>query len=140
LVVRCGSAVDSITRLEEEYNLLLKRFPKAQYHADGRWFLVPDYPLPEGWGLDTITLVFQLPDGYPQTLPYGFYVPSGLRFRGNLPGNFTDLAGAVPPVGTGSWGFFSGNPETWAPSTTVSEGSNVVAWIHAIGERLKEGV
>lgn len=140
LAARYGSAVDSLTaRLEEEFRLLLKRYPEAQYHAEGRWFLIPHYPLPEVWSREKITLVFQLPDGYPHNPPYGFYVPSGLRFGGNTPGNFTDPAAGVPPIGSGPWAFFSGNPETWAPATSVAEGSNILTWVIAIGERFKEG-
>lgn len=126
-------------RLEEEYRLLLNRYPSAQHRAEGRWFLVPDYVLPEGWNRDQTDLAFQLPDGYPQTPPYGFYVPSGLRFRGTMPGNFTDPAAASPPLGSGPWAFFSGNPDIWAPAVAIEEGSNVVTWVTAIGVRLKEG-
>jgi hypothetical protein len=126
-------------RLEEEYRLLLQRCPEAQYQSEGRWFLVPDFALPEGWSQRKITLVFQLPEAYPTSPPYGFYVPSGLRFNGNLPGNFTDPAAAAPPIGTGPWAFFSGNPDTWTPSASAAEGANVVIWLTAIGERFKEG-
>lgn len=130
---------DLTERLEEEYRLLLQRYPSAEFQEAGRWFLVHDYPLPDGWNRDKIDLAFQLPDGYPQTVPYGFYVPSGLRFGEALPGNFTDPTPACPSIGSGVWAFFSGNPDAWSPAVEASEGSNVVTWVTAIGERLREG-
>ncbi len=110
------------------------------YLESGYWVRIPRFRLPDGWGKDECPLVFQFPQTeYPQIPFYGFYVPSGLRFRNGLPKNFTDPAGANPPF-SGVWAFFSGNPEPWSPLPELESGSNVLSWLHSIYARFLEGV
>jgi len=127
-------------RIKAEVELLVARIPGHEFREDGLWVLIPPVDLREGWSEAAVPVVFQFPpSGYPQTPFYGFYVPSGLRFNGELPTNFTDPAPAQPPFPGRIWAFLSGNPEPWSPAVEVQAGSNVITWIGSIRQRFREG-
>jgi hypothetical protein len=128
-------------RIDQEVALLRTRFPDAEYRQEGGWVRIPAFNLPQGWGKEEVELIFKFPDsGYPQNPFYGFYLPSSLQFNGQQPqGNYTHVAPAQPPFKGESRAFFSGNPEPWTPAIVIGDGSNILSWIHGIGERLREG-
>lgn len=126
--------------MSEEVALMRTRFPDLEYVEAGHWVRIPVFRLPDGWGRNEIPLVFQFPaSNFPQAPFYGFYVPSGLRFRTTVPKNFTDPAAAAPPFAR-AWAFFSGNPDPWNPSLQIEKGSNGLTWLHSIYARFQEGV
>lgn len=126
-------------RLNEEIALLKGRFADLEVHADG-WIYLPVYPCPIEWGRDNIPIAFQVAASHPAIPPYAFYVPSGLRFNGRVPGNFQDTAPTQPPF-PGRWGVFSWAPEpgAWRPASTVTGGSNLYNWAVGFSERLRQG-
>lgn len=126
-------------RIEQELALIRQRFPDAEYREEGRWVRVSSYPLPEGWNRETTDVAFQIGEGHPATPPYGMYVPSGMRFQGDVPDNYNEPVSNLPPFG-GEWGFFSwSHDETWRPDADVRKGANLLHWIRSFKERFEEG-
>lgn len=123
-------------RLECEFALLRRQHADAE--RSGRWFLVPEYPLPAGWSPSVIDTAFFVRDGYPGTSPYGIYVPTGLRFNELLPDNFRDAAPNKPPF-SGEWGIFSWEAEQWFPTADVVSGHNLLTWVRGFRRRFLEG-
>jgi hypothetical protein len=127
-------------RILREVELMRNRYPDLHYEASGYWIRLPSFKLPTGWGSEDIALAFQFPAaGYPQNPFYGFYAPSGIRYRNEKPLNFTDPAPGRPPF-PGAWAFFSGNPDPWSPASEIACGSNALSWLHSIYERFTQGV
>ena len=127
-------------RISKEIELLRTHFPNLDYVEAGMWIRIPKIKLPDGWGLTEIPIAFQFPpNGYPQSPFYGFYVPTGLRFNGTMPTNFTDPAPGQPPFGGTTWAFFSGNPELWSPQIEIEQGTNAYTWVQSIADRFREG-
>jgi hypothetical protein len=126
-------------RIQAELTLLRQDYPDVEYQPEGHWVLVPSYPLPEGWNRTVTDIVFLIPDGYPGTPPYGFYVHSGLLFGSKLPGSYSDTAPEQPPFG-GPWGFFSWHASNgWFPSADIPRGNNLLQWANGFSERFAEG-
>jgi hypothetical protein len=127
-------------RIEKELELLLKHFPKLEYIKEGNWFRIPSYSMPPGWSLAVSDVVFQVLVGYPGTPPYGFYVPAGLTFNGQRPGNYTEPSATKPPF-EGTWGVFSWAPADghWRATGDLSTGGNLLNWVLGFTNRLKEG-
>ena len=126
-------------RIEQELALIRQRFPDVEYREEGRWVRVSSYPLPEGWNREATDVAFQIGEGHPGTPPYGMYVPSGIRFQGGVPGDYTEPASNHPPFG-GEWGFFSwSHDETWRPTVDIREGANLLHWVRGFKGRFEEG-
>ena len=127
-------------RIEKELELLRRHFPNLEYRDDGQWARISGYPLPSGWSLQASDVVFQIPTAFPGTPPYGFYVPAGLRFNGQVPGSYTEPASTQPPFG-GAWGFFSWHVPNWRPTATPDpvRGYSLVSWSKGFSSRFEEG-
>ena len=127
-------------RIQAELALIRQRFPGVEHLDAGCWFLVPAYPLPEGWNRSDTDVAFQVPPGYPGQPPYGFYAPAGILFQGNSPNNYTEPVENQPPFG-GAWGQFSWAPAKghWKPAADVRQGSNLLNWVAGFGERFRDG-
>ena len=127
-------------RIEKELELLRQQFPKLEYRDDGQWVRLPAYALPSGWSLQAPDVVFQIPAAFPGTPPYGFYVPAGLRFNGQIPGNYTEPAATQPPF-HGSWGLFSWHVPNWRPTATPDpvRGYSLLSWAKGFASRFEEG-
>jgi hypothetical protein len=128
-------------RIEQELALLRSRFRDVEYVADGHWVRVKEYRVQHaGWTPGITDVVFQIPVGYPGTQPYGIYVPSGMRYLGNLPTNHRELADNQPPFG-GSWGIFSWAPGDgqWRPTTNLVMGTNLLNFVLGFNDRFSEG-
>lgn len=127
-------------RIDAELSLIRTRYPDVDYAEAGDWVRVPSYALPEGWNRSATDVAFQIPTGYPGVPPYGIYVPSGLRFQGARPDNYTEPASAQLPY-AGNWAMFSWQPADgeWRATTDLRNGSNLMNWIIGFGVRFKEG-
>jgi hypothetical protein len=128
-------------RIDQEVGLLKTRFPDLEFRPDGQWVRIPRYSLPSGWNLSTTQLAFPIPIEYPSGPPYGIYVPTGIRFGGQLPGNYSDQAPAQPPFG-GAWGIFSWTTQdgAWHVTADITKGSNLLNWVIGFQRRFEEGV
>lgn len=131
-------------RIEQELELLRRYYPKIEHreHAGDDWFRIPRYPFPSGWriGETEITespVAFKIGAGYPTAEPYGFAAPAGINCNGQSPKN---PGSAVDFPFEGSWQHFSWAPDgSWAPTSDVLKGSNLLAWVRSFAQRLKEG-
>ncbi len=123
-------------RLASEFNHLKGHFTNAKQKES--WFLIPNYPLPEGWSLQHADMAFRVISSYPGTPPYGFFVPAGLRFKDTLPCNYQEAIKDVPPF-EGAWGMFSWTPEDWRSSDDVAAGYNLLNFALSFAVRLREG-
>ena len=133
---RGDNAVTS--RIEEELALLRTYFPHVDYNEQGQWIRIRDYVLPPGWNRSVTDIVLQIPPAYPSGHPYGFYTPSGIRFRDAEPGSYKDTADNKPPF-DGTWGFFSWTPEDpWRPTTDLVSGSNLLNVVRTFADRLNQ--
>lgn len=104
----------------------------------GNWFLIKEYPLPEGWNVRHTNIAFRAQPDYPGTPPYGFFVPTGLRFNSSIPGNYQDSVADIPPF-AGQWGMFSWAPDEWRPSNDLRAGFNLLNFALSFAVRLGEG-
>lgn len=126
-------------RIEQELALLRKRYPNLEYKEEGQWVRIPAYPLCEGWSRTSTDVVFQIPVGYPGTSPYGIYTPSGLKFNGSPPDNYTDPAPNRPTF-EGTWAIFSWQIDgQWRATSDLLTGSNLLNWVLTFADRFREG-
>ena len=128
-------------RIDKEVELLRQHFSNLEYRADDQWVRIPAYALPSGWAPQVCDVVFQIPTAFPGTPPYGFYVPAGIRYNGQTPGNYTEPASTQPPFG-GSWGFFSWSIPDWRPTAKPDpvRGYSLLSWAKGFMSRFQEGV
>lgn len=125
-------------RLELELRLLRSHYPAIE--RQGEWFRIPEYEAGASWEPIVLPVVFRKPTPYPGP-PYGFWVPSGLRFKGELPAKYTEPAAEQPPF-EGQWGFFSwraADPAQWRPTIDVPKGANLLVWAQSFERRFKGG-
>lgn len=130
-------------RIEQELSLLSSYYPAVEYVEEGQWFLIRDYVLPcaPTWNKEKMDVCFQVLTGYPGSPPYGFYVPSDLKYEGSPPqNNYKSTPPAIPPF-EGSWGFFSwSHDSTWRATADMKAGSNLTNFARTFAGRLKQGV
>ena len=131
-------------RLAQELALLRQVYDDVQHieEAGEDWICLPGYPMPNGWQIGgrttrTAAVAILVKADYPGVAPYGFLMPSGIAFEGISPGSTGDPPKKVPFPG--EWLHFSWSAEKWAPSSSVSNGSNLVDWCGSFSVRLKEG-
>ncbi len=127
-------------RIEEELRLIRKHYPQVGFVEEGWWFRIPDFGLaPEGhWHPPRVDVVFQAPEGYPGTHPYGIYVPPRITFDGRPPNNYAAASKPIPFPGT--WWVLSWYPEAWRPTADVASGPNILSFVWSIQDRFREGV
>jgi hypothetical protein len=126
-------------RIEQEFELLRKRWPNTEYRPEGHWFRIPDYDLTAGWNRSLTDVAFQPQVSHPGTPPYGFYVPVGLTFNGNRPDNYVEPAPTQPPF-AGAWGVFSWAVDgDWRPAADPGAGANLLNWALGFAKRFQEG-
>jgi hypothetical protein len=129
-------------RVKQELALLRKYYPDLKFIDEGLWFKIPAYPLPteKKWNRTSTDVAFQIQAAYPDTAPYGFYVPAGLLCDGTTPQNYQDRAGQQPPFG-GQWGMFSWAHDDgqWKPTANIVNGPNLVNWVRGFADRFKQG-
>lgn len=123
-------------RLNQELALLQSKFPGAM--RNGNWFLVPNFPLPPGWGREHADIAIFIRAGYPGVGPYGIYIPQDLRFNGQQPDNYQPRAEQQPPF-DGSWAMLSWEAEKWFGHTDVRAGHNLLTWTDGFTKRLQQG-
>lgn len=126
------------SRIGQELGLLQQNFPKVQHQeVDGNhWFMVEDYKLSPPLSPSVIPVVFSVTSGHPVVVPYGFFVPTGIKFN-DIP--LTLTAPPNPPPFSGNWLFVSWTHDNWIPAADINTGSNLWAWVRSFKTRLAEG-
>lgn len=131
-------------RAQLELELLQRHWPELKQveASDGRcWVLLPGYPVPAGWTLDSIDLCFAVPNE-AATAPYGFYVPQGLMINQNgthvtPTSHYTRDATGAPEAFGGGWAMFSWSPlGPWRPQSDIERGDNMVHFVKSFRDRL----
>lgn len=127
-------------RFTAEIELVRRDYPNLQEGEESKWFLIPDFPLPQGlYNRATTRLLVLLPAPYPQVPPDNFYVDTGLRVNdGSLPGNYSEGAGVPIP---GNWAMFSWHvePGGWQAGSTPESGDNLLTFLRSVRLRFREG-
>jgi hypothetical protein len=127
------------SRLDEELALLQTRYPGSC--RVGNWFHLPAVPLPDiGWDRQSTDVVLRVQPSYPGTEPYAFMVPEGIRFKGQIPDNYSEPVGEIVPF-PGKWGQFSWLADNgqWRPAKTVGSGSNLLNFAIGVNVRFMQG-
>jgi len=125
-------------RIEAELSLLRLHYQIAEYVEAGglHWFRVGPLRTPDDWSPDAIHTPFSVTQGHPGAVPYGFYVPADLAFRGKPPSEHP--APHQPPF-AGKWRFLSWQAVGWKPTADMASGSNLWGWVRTFMHRLREG-
>ena len=125
-------------RVQQELALLRTYYADLE-HRDN-WIRIVAYSLPSGWTPNPIDVAVFVNAGYPGSPPYGIYVPNGLHYKGEIPGNYRERAKTQPPFG-GTWAMLSWSPEDgqWKPKAKLTEGSNLLNWVMGFADRFREG-
>ncbi len=127
-------------RIKKEIELLKKHFKKVHFAKNGQGILIEDYKIPADlpWNSQLTNVCFKIPDGYPGTPPYGFYVPKGILCDGHVPESYKESADNKPPF-PGEWGFFSWEQVNWHPTADLVSGTNLLNFVMSFRERFKGG-
>lgn len=131
-------------RIAQELELLRRHYDRVEHveHAGEDWFRIPDYVIDAAadWGQDQLPVAFKVGAGHPGTAPYGFFVPSGLRFRGQAP-QFQDPVSPQPPFPGTTWAHVSWQQDAgqWRPTGDLVTGSNLWNFTRTFRDRFKEG-
>ena len=129
---------DQYSRIGRELTLLQKKFENVDYKEVNNlhWFKIDGYPLPFPLTPEKVAVVFSVTAGHPVPKPYGFYVPSGIRY-GDKVLNLNNPQ--HPPPFADSWRFVSWDAENWTPGTDIRSGDNLWGWARSFRSRLLEG-
>lgn len=123
-------------RVTQEIALLEGKYPSLQHGQNDDWVMIPDFPLPAGYNLTTVKLMFLMPNTYPHTAPDCFYVEKGLRLtNGDMPSNYNEEQYVPIP---GPWGYFSWHPEIWQAADEIQMGDNLLTFMKVVNMRLRE--
>ena len=126
-------------RIKNELELLRNYYPEIEYRSKGNWFYLSSYSLPEGWNREETEIAFQINNGYPGSPPYGFYVPTGIKFHDKSPKKYKKSPKNSPPF-DGEWGLFSwSHNNEWNPTADLKTGSNLLNWVNSFKDRFKGG-
>lgn len=116
LTVPCGN-VGLQTLIEQQLDEVRQHFPQAQYEDTPQcgYLVVPDYPVPNHWDQEAITLMVIIPNGYPLAAPDMFWVSPSLRLRD---GRAAEAANQIEQHLGKAWQRFSwhySNSNSWRP-------------------------
>jgi len=131
------------SRLNAEHHLITSVFPRVLRSGD--WFLLEDDARATrcGWTPSPFPVAFHAQQQHPGQVPYGIYVPSSARVRGQTPNDFTANAATQPPF-DGDWGVLSwqgdADGKPWIPAQTLREGANLLNYLITFEKRFKQGV
>jgi hypothetical protein len=77
---------------------------------------VPNVSLPDGWSVNSVTIYFLAPAGYPGAQPDCFWVDEkSMRLKNGATPNASNDINPIPEVGTmGTW--FSWHLQSWNPN------------------------
>lgn len=125
-----------IDRICAEIELVRSCYPGLEFREEDFWARIPAYPLPQGWGRESVELAFQVPRDIFGQQPYGFWLRPPLVAPGGGPP--TNTSG---PVATGfgdDFQQFSWAPEAWRPGPQPRHGSNLLDFVRSFAQRLRE--
>ncbi len=139
------SAQQAVTgRIQAELELLRRYFKNVDcvQEQNRLYIVISNYPLPAGWNRPSIDLAIVIPPGYPVTPPDNFYVRPQLRLSStSTPGNYNDDASGQ---GMPGWSWFSFHMQdvdgrsTWNSSSELLISDNLLTYVRAINDRLRE--
>lgn len=126
-------------RIEQELALLRQHYAEVDFVPEGMWIRISPVRTGPGWGMDPVSVAFQVPTGFPGAPPYGFYVPVGLTHNGNPPQSYNNQPPTRPPF-EGEWGMFSwAHDAGWRATSDIVTGSNLFNWSLSFRDRFREG-
>ena len=128
----------TLERRKQEIGLLHQRYGELEHGANLDWVLFKSFPMPPGWNREVTELLVIIPPGYPTTPPDNFYVPNGVRIMADgaerLPANYSENQSVLG----GNWAQFSYHAQGWSPTSNPVDGDNLLTFMLAVEQRLKE--
>jgi len=128
----------ALERRKQELDLLRGKYGELEHGENLDWVLFKHFPMPCGWNREATELVVIIPPGYPTTPPDNFHVRNGLRIitdgTEKLPSNYSENQSVLG----GNWAQFSYHAQGWNPSPDLLEGDNLLTFMLAVEQRLKE--
>jgi len=124
-------------RIDQELNILRRRYAKVECEDSCQWVIIRDFALPQGWNFQKTNLMFEIPPGYPVVPPDNFYVDEGLKVKAtnNPPVSYTE---GVEKLGK-KWGQFSWHIEgEWQPHVNPEKGDSLLTFVLRGERRLEE--
>lgn len=126
-----------ITRIDQELDILRRRYTKVECGDNYQWIIIRDFTLPQGWNFQKTNFMLEIPSAYPATPPDKFYVDEGLKVKATdkSPVSYTE---GVEKFGK-KWGRFSWHIEgEWQPHADPKKGDNLLTFVLRAERRLKE--
>lgn len=114
--------------IEEEVLMLALRFGEVEYdRPDGRWLMLPRFPLSRRFDRPDCALLVKLPLAYPAVPPFGVYVDRDLP----LDEHFFPDAGNLNPHAADGWAWLclharEGVRDAWRPGARPTDGDNLL--------------
>lgn len=128
----------TLERRKQEIELLCKKYKAVEHGPNLDWVLIKRVPVSGGWNREVTEILIIIPPGYPTTPPDNFYVPNGLRIMADgtekVPSNYSENQSVLG----GNWAQFSYHAQGWSPSPEPLEGDNLLTFMLAVEQRLKE--
>ena len=122
-----------MTPFEQQFDIIKASFPEAAYQllpSGAILVVIPNFPLPSGWNLDSTTIRFLAPVGFPFARPDCFWADQALRVaNGGMPQN-TNIS-AIPETSI-NYLWFSWHVGQWNPNR-----DNLSTYIKVIQDRFK---
>lgn len=127
-----------MNRIDQELALLRRYHPDLEYREEGRWVLLPRYPVPGEWTRAEADVCFQIQVAHPGQAPYGFFAPMDLELKSGAAIQRATPSSAEPPF-PGQWRKFSWTPPDWRPTADLQSGSNLFNYAATFRHRFEEG-
>ena len=123
-------------RVRQEVELLKAQFPDLKHGDKFDWVLIPNLALPAGrFTRTSVSVLFAIPVGYPQTGPDNFFTEADLRLIGDAMApafNLGSQSSSGPAPIQGTWGWFSWHPQSWTPTAIIEDGDNLMGFVRSI--------
>jgi Prokaryotic E2 family E len=98
----------------------------------GHLIEIPYYKMPPGWNVDSATILFLAPPGYPAAQPDCFWVePKPVRLQNGATPQNTNDTNLIPGVPTQRGTWFSWHLQYWDPNR-----DSLMRFVNAIKQRL----
>jgi hypothetical protein len=124
-----------MTPVERQFAALKAAFPDATVStlpSGAHLVEIPKYPLPPGWSLGEVKVLFVAPPGFPGAQPDCFWVePSGLRLANGGTPQASNDSNPIPGVEGRATTWFSWHLQGWNPNS-----DSLITYLHVIRQRL----